>query len=195
MVDTDGEYVNAVGAYFTYPEDILEAVAVNTAGSPMTLVAEEEAEGGSVRISGGEATPGFFGIHQIASIDFKVKATSGSVTVSFDTDSAVLRDSDNQNILNLGSSGKGVYTLVSSGSLPSLSPEPPPPLPPPPPLEQPSPEPSPPPPPSESEFQSEEEASGDDSVVDAEFTEVEPEVVEPEAEAEAVEGDDDQKTA
>jgi hypothetical protein len=111
MVDTKGEAVNAVAAYLSYPEDRLEPIGVNTAGSAMTIWAEKGAEGGKVEIAGGKPTPGFSGIKKIASVGFKAKAASGSVNLKFSEDSAVLTDAENKNILNLTSSGQGNYSF------------------------------------------------------------------------------------
>ena len=122
-VDTKGENVNAIAAYFSYPEDKLEALGVSREGSAMTLFAEETAGGGKVSISGGKATPGISGIQKVASVSFRAK-TAGTAILLFTSDSAVLEDSDNQNILDLGLSASAVYTIQSS-SVPSSVSEPP----------------------------------------------------------------------
>lgn len=119
MVDTGQERVSAVAAYFSYPQESLELLGVDTSRSPMTLFAEQDAREGKVEISGGKAGPGFSGVHEVASVGFLVKGPSLKVQFTFDSDSAVLRDSDTQNILHLASSGKAVYTL-QAGSAPSL---------------------------------------------------------------------------
>ncbi|MBI2644285.1 MAG: hypothetical protein HYW95_02110 [Candidatus Wildermuthbacteria bacterium] len=123
MVNTQGEDVNAVAAYFTYPEDKLEAREINTANSAMTLFAEKKYGQGRVEISGGKPTPGFSGIQQIASVLFRVKSSSGAATLTFASDSAVLTDAGNANILNLVASGKGAYVLKAKSSA-SSSPTP-----------------------------------------------------------------------
>lgn len=111
MVDTTGQAVNAVAAYFSYPEDKLEPLGVNTVGSVMTIWPEKEAVGGRVKIAGGLPTPGFSGIKKVASLGFKAKTSSGSVNFKFSEDSAVLTDLDNSNILNLNLSGEGNYSF------------------------------------------------------------------------------------
>src|SRR3989338_6366652 len=120
MVNTGGEQVNAVAAYLSYPQDQLEATGVDTSRSVMTLFAEKEVRNGLIQISGGEPSPGFSGIQEIAAVTFRVKAT-GTATIVFNADSAVLRNSDNQNIWNLGASGKGVYDLQTPIPVPSPS--------------------------------------------------------------------------
>ncbi|GEM_PF-5676099 len=125
MVDTKGEFVNAIAAYFLYPADKFDAVAVDRTGSAMTLFAEDKALGGRVDISGGTPTPGFSGIQKIASVDFRVKpAAVGVGTLSFLSDAAILRNSDNQNILSLGSSGKATLQIGPPAGGPTPTPPP-----------------------------------------------------------------------
>ena len=127
MVNTQGQNVNAVAAYFTYPADKLDAVSVDTSGSAMTLFAEQTAANGSVAISGGKPTPGFAGTQKIAAVDFRVKAgASGQAVLAFTSGAAVLRDSDNQNILSLPSSQSATIQINQSAATP---PPPPPPTP------------------------------------------------------------------
>ncbi len=92
MVNTGGESVNAIGAYLSYPEDKLEPLGVGTTGSVMTLWAEKNMSAGKIDISGGLPTPGFSGVNKVATIGFKVKASSGSVTLQFNENSAVITD-------------------------------------------------------------------------------------------------------
>jgi hypothetical protein len=113
MVNTKGEKVNAVAAYLSYAQDKLEALGVNTAGSIMTIWAEKSVADGKIRISGGLPTPGFSGIQKIASIGFKIKSASGSINLKFSSDSAVLTDVGNKNILSLTASGWGTYTFAA----------------------------------------------------------------------------------
>ena len=138
MVNTQGQNVNAVAAYFTYPADKLDAVSVDTSGSVMTLFAEQTAANGSVSISGGKPTPGFSGVQKIAAVDFRVKAgASGQAVFAFTSGAAVLRDSDNQNILSLPSS-QNATIQISQGTT-----TPPPPVTPPTPTPEPTPLPTP----------------------------------------------------
>ena len=111
MVDTKGVAVNAVGAYLTYPQDKLEALGVSTEGSVMTIWAEKNADNGEIEIAGGLPTPGFSGVKKIIAIGFKAKVSSGSVNLKFSSDSAVITDAENKNILSLTSSGQGNYSF------------------------------------------------------------------------------------
>ncbi|MFH1714025.1 MAG: hypothetical protein ABH831_00260 [Candidatus Nealsonbacteria bacterium] len=122
MVNTAGEAVNVVGAYFSYPTDKVDVLSVDTSGSELTIWAEKEAVNGQVKLAGGLPTPGISGIKKVASISFKVKA-SGSLNLQFSGDSAVITDVGNQNILNLTNSGKGSYTLKGKTTVPPSVPK------------------------------------------------------------------------
>jgi len=108
-VDTNGESVNAVQANLSYPVDKFDYVSLSTSGSALSIIAEKSVSGGQVRIAGGAMPPGFSGSKSIATITLKAKVNSGSASISFNSDSSVLRNSDNQNI----ASGKpsGNYTF------------------------------------------------------------------------------------
>jgi hypothetical protein len=107
--NTGGENVNAVQANVSYPTDKLQFLSVSTGGSALTIFAEKYATGGVVRLAGGTPSPGFSGNKLIATISFKVLQDTGSATLSFTGESAVLRDSDNSNTLS--GKGTGTYTL------------------------------------------------------------------------------------
>ncbi|MBU1015200.1 cohesin domain-containing protein [Patescibacteria group bacterium] len=136
QVDTGGNGVNAVAAYFSYPSLLLEALEIDKKDSVMTLFAEEKFLNGEVRISGGKPTPGFSGTHTIASVKFRAKA-GGTASLQFQENSAVVRDSDNQDIINLSQSQGATYTITVQ-PVPEPTPEP---LPQPEPESQPEPEP------------------------------------------------------
>lgn len=110
-VDTGGEAVNAVSAYFSYPTDLLDYSWISETGSFMTIWAEKQSGGGVVKLAGGLPTPGFSGRGLVATIGFKVKKTD-QVNLTFISGSHVLRDSDNSDILSLSGSGKAAFSLV-----------------------------------------------------------------------------------
>lgn len=112
FVDTLGYNVNAVGAYVIYPQDTLTPLAIDTSDSVFDIIVEKNYGNGRVEISGGKPTPGFSGVYKIASIQFTA-VSSGTAQISFASDSAVLRDSDNQNIFTEGEGA--IYTLSESG--------------------------------------------------------------------------------
>jgi hypothetical protein len=107
--NTGGENVNAVQANVAYPPDKLQFLSISTGGSALTIFAEKYATGGVVRLAGGTPSPGFSGNKLIASISFKVLQDTGTAGLSFTSESAVLRDSDNANTLS--GKGTGSYTL------------------------------------------------------------------------------------
>lgn len=111
MVNTGSEACNAIGVYLSYPEDKLEPLGISTTGSVMTLWAEKNMSAGKIEISGGLPTPGFSGIKKVAAIGFKVKASSGNVTLQFNENSAVITDVGNKNVLSPANSGEGNYIL------------------------------------------------------------------------------------
>ncbi|MBI2577262.1 MAG: hypothetical protein HYV77_00250 [Candidatus Wildermuthbacteria bacterium] len=127
MVNTQGENVNAVAAYFAYPQDKFD-VTVSTADSALTFITESRAINGRVEISGGLPTPGFSGTKKIATLTLKAKASSGSAELTVAPDSAVLTDVGNSNILNYTASGKGTYSFAPAAIIlsptPALSPSP-----------------------------------------------------------------------
>lgn len=111
MVDSQGEYVNAIAAYFSYPEDMLEVIDIDTSESVMPFFVEKNTSSGKVEIIGGKPTPGFAGINKVASVKFRVKVDSGTVTLSFVKGSVVLTNAGNQDILDLSASEPGTYTV------------------------------------------------------------------------------------
>lgn len=119
-VNTGGDLVNAVQANVAYPTDKLQFVSVATGGSALTIFADRYASGGVVRIGGGTPGAGFSGSRHVATIFFKVLNESGSGTLSMSGGSAVLRSSDNQNILTGGGSATYSFTnkpATQSGSV------------------------------------------------------------------------------
>ena len=73
-------------------------MSLSTGGSALTIIAEKSGGGGQIRIGGGVPTPGFSGSKLIATLTLKAKVSSGSTQISFNSDSAILRNSDSQDI-------------------------------------------------------------------------------------------------
>ncbi len=113
-VNTGTEKANALQADVAYPLDKLQFLSISTSGTALTIFAEKSASGGVVHLAGGSPSPGISGNKLIATITFKVLAETGTAGLSFTNDSAVLRDSDNANILT--AKGAGNYTLASAVS-------------------------------------------------------------------------------
>jgi hypothetical protein len=127
-VNTGGDTVNVVRAKLTYPADKFDFVSINTSGSAFDIQAANTGGGGNINIERA-AAPGKSGDLLIASITLRAKVSSGSGTVSFASDSAVVRESDSVNIV--GPMNGGTYTFAA------------PPTPPPTPTPTPTPSPSP----------------------------------------------------
>ena len=113
MADTQGENVNAIGAYVSYPSDLLEVVSVDTTGSPMEFIVERNYGLGSIEISGGSPTPGFSGVYHIATVEFHA-LEAGKAELSFLPASAVITDAGNQNIFD--SSPGAIYEIGEATS-------------------------------------------------------------------------------
>lgn len=117
-INTGGEGINAVQANFSYPADKLQFTSLSTSGSALTIIAERTGGGGFVKLAGGTPNPGFSGSKHLGSAYFKVLANTSSASLTFMGDSAVLRNSNNQNVL----SGRGSANFTFSASLPSPTP-------------------------------------------------------------------------
>jgi len=117
-VNTSGENVNAVQANFSYPTDKLQFTSISAGGSALTIIAERSGGGGYVKLAGGTPNPGFSGSKHLGTAYFKVLSDSGTAALNFMGDSAVLRNSDNQNVL----AGQGTAKFNFSASLPSPTP-------------------------------------------------------------------------
>ncbi|MCL4366392.1 carboxypeptidase regulatory-like domain-containing protein [Patescibacteria group bacterium] len=108
VLNTQGESVNAVSAFLSYPQDKLDVVSVSPTGA-FGIQAENAYGGGIIKISRGNFS-GVSGSVTVATIRFKGK-TAGSATVAFIGGSQAPRTSDSTDSLNLGRSGGGVFTV------------------------------------------------------------------------------------
>ena len=111
MINAKNDYINAVAAYIAYSPDEVEILQIKTTESVIPLVVEQNIKDGQVEISGGKPTPGFSGKQKIASIQLRMKSKEGTATLRFSSDSAALTNNESKNILNLESSGQGVYSI------------------------------------------------------------------------------------
>lgn len=109
-LNTQGEGVNGVSAYLSYPSDKLDVAYVTGAGT-FGIEAEKSFGGGAIRISRGSINP-VSGNVTVATIGFRGKSL-GLGTVSFIGGSAAPRATDSSDSLNLGGSSGGVYTVVA----------------------------------------------------------------------------------
>jgi hypothetical protein len=105
--DSGTDTVNAVNVNLTYPTDKLTYTGVTYTGSPFDIQTGATASGGSVKLSVGKTPPAVSGDQIVAIINFQAIAP-GTANVNFGCNynastcpqgNAVLRDSDNTNIL------------------------------------------------------------------------------------------------
>lgn len=107
-LNTQGESINGVSAYLSYPSDKLDVASIGYGGS-FSIAAEGAYGGGGIRISRGSIS-GVVGDVNIATVSFRGKS-QGVATVSFIGGSAAPKTSDSSDSLNLGGSGGGSYTV------------------------------------------------------------------------------------
>lgn len=113
-LNTNGESINTVTANLSYSPDKLRAISVDTSGSFVTIWFENNiaTASGQIKLTGSVPTPGVSGSSLLfAKINFTTLA-EGTATVSFDTTSAVYRNSDNTDIL--GTKTGGSYTITAA---------------------------------------------------------------------------------
>jgi len=103
--------VNAVQANLTYNPAQLQFVAVDYTNSAFSLQASSSGGGGSVKMAratgGGE--PPVTGDNLIANVTFKALVGGVTSNITFASGSAVVRSTDNTNVLKL--TGPGNYVL------------------------------------------------------------------------------------
>jgi hypothetical protein len=109
MVNTGGQPVNAVQADFTYPASKLQFSSIDGTGSVMSIDASSTGGNGSVSIARGN-TSAYTGTGLLATVRFTALA-SGSAPLTFSASSAVVRSTDNTNVL--GTMTGANYTLAS----------------------------------------------------------------------------------
>lgn len=118
-VNTNAESINTVTADISYSSDKLRAVSIDTAGSFATIWFENNiaTASGQIKLTGSVPTPGVSGTSLLfATINFMALA-EGSATATFDTTSAVYRNSDNSDIL--GTKTGGTYTIAAATPTPT----------------------------------------------------------------------------
>lgn len=108
-LNAQGESINGVSAYISYPQDKLDVSSITYGSSVFGIAAESYYGGGSIRISRGSIT-GATGNVNVATINFKGKS-QGTATVSFINGSGAPRTSNSTDSLNLPGSTGGTYTI------------------------------------------------------------------------------------
>lgn len=118
-VDSKGININAVQANLSYPTSKLDFVSISAAGSAFPVQLENSGGGGSVRIARMNPTP-VKGDNLIASVTFKAK-NAGTATVSFASGTAVVKSSDNKELITTKNGGS--YTIKSANPPPPPPPD------------------------------------------------------------------------
>lgn len=123
MTDTGTDEVNAVQADFSYPADKLEFVSIDGAGSAFGTEAPSTGGTGKVSIARGTITP-VSGSKLVAKVTFKALA-NGSAPLNFIAGTALLKASDNTDIIGtLGNTSGSTITVGTAGN-PNPNPNPP----------------------------------------------------------------------
>jgi hypothetical protein len=118
-VNTGGDGVNAVQANLTYPASMLQFVSISAAGSSFDVSAQGSGGGGAIQIARG-AISDVTGDALVATVTFKALLDGGTANVDFSGGSAVVRSSDNIDILTGTSGGRyTLYTFVAKPKTPS----------------------------------------------------------------------------
>jgi hypothetical protein len=112
-VDTGGQGTNAVQSDLTYTSSFLEFQSIDSNGSAYAIDAQSSGGNGSVSIARGNITD-VTGDALVATVKFKVIATNGSGSVTFNNSSVLLRTSDSTDIL--GAKVNGSYSIPGSGA-------------------------------------------------------------------------------
>lgn len=110
-LNTDNDKINAVAAYFTYPQDLIELSPL-AISSPFEITAENENTRGFVRLGLGNIEP-IAGDVLLATFTITGKK-EGNVTISFTEGSAAARYEDSSDALSLARSTGGFYTIVQT---------------------------------------------------------------------------------
>lgn len=118
-VNTAGTAVNTMKAYLTFDPQVLEVTSISTTGgSVATIVTENEPDNvnGTIHITGAATGSGFNGATGLfATINLRAKA-AGTSTLTFTSDSRIISNADNTDILNFTGLQNGSYTVSGTSS-------------------------------------------------------------------------------
>lgn len=107
--DSGTEPVNAVQANLTYDANMLDFVSIDDTGTAFGFPLDESGGGGSVKIARMSLPDPQTGDQLIATVTFTAKTTPGATTIDFASGTAIVRSTDNVDIL--GSTTPGIYTI------------------------------------------------------------------------------------
>src|SRR3989344_1507324 len=112
--------VTSMKAYLNFNSSLLQVTNVSTTGGAFQTYWEATSTSNQVRLQGSSPTPGVSGNNNlVATITFQALA-AGTASLTYDASSLALK-SDDTNILNIGGSQTGSYTLVSDTTAPSAT--------------------------------------------------------------------------
>ena len=114
-VDTGNQPVNAVQANLYYPNDKFGFVSIDSGGSAFEVEAQAIGGGGVIKIARGHIGS-VYGRQLVAKVNLKAKANSGKAKLEFAKGSAVVRSTDNVDIL--GRTPSATFKLVTISQSP-----------------------------------------------------------------------------
>jgi hypothetical protein len=107
-MDARNQPVNAVQANLNYPTDKFGFSNINSTGSAFEIEAESSGGNGLIKIARGHIGS-VSGVQLVAKVNLVAKSGKGNSSVNFASGSAIVRSTDNANVL--GSTGGGNYKL------------------------------------------------------------------------------------
>jgi hypothetical protein len=113
--------VNAVQANFTYPTSLLTFVSLDTTTSAFSVQAENSAASGQVKLGRGTTTA-VTGDQLVGKVTFQAGATGGAANLAFNSGTALVNSTTNQDILgSLAATGGATYTIDTVAPTVSVS--------------------------------------------------------------------------
>jgi hypothetical protein len=113
--------VNAVQANFTYPTSLLTFVSLDTTTSAFSIQAENSAASGQVKLGRGTTTA-VTGDQLVGKVTFQAGATGGAANLAFNSGTALVNSTTNQDILgSLAATGGATYTIDTVAPTVSVS--------------------------------------------------------------------------
>jgi chitodextrinase len=117
--DSGASPANAVQADFNYPADLVDYVSFDSSGSAFSIEAQASGGSGQITIARGSSAS-LTGDQLITKVNFKSKFTSGTASMTFRPNTALVSSTTNQNLLSsVSATGSANYTIDALG--PDLS--------------------------------------------------------------------------
>ncbi|MDQ3098131.1 MAG: cohesin domain-containing protein [bacterium] len=115
-LDSGAEKVNAVQVNISYPNDRLELLGINYGDSAFPIEMPLENANGIIKIARAATGQGVSGDKSIANVTFKAKNKAGTATVSIMDGSAMVKGSDQSNLLR--SKKSATFTITNAVASP-----------------------------------------------------------------------------